>query len=81
MARSRLTRKGQVTIPAEVREHLALKSGDAVEFVVLENGTVMVKPAYLDVMDLEGFLARKGKKRLSIAQMSQIIRSKAGQTP
>jgi len=34
-----LTRKGQVTVPAEVRRALGLQEGDKVEFT-LENGTV-----------------------------------------
>jgi AbrB family looped-hinge helix DNA binding protein len=31
---------GQVTIPAEIRERLGLKPGDAVEFAVNDNGEV-----------------------------------------
>jgi AbrB family looped-hinge helix DNA binding protein len=41
---SQLTRKGQVTIPAEVRRHLGLKQGDRVAFVQ-EGDTVTVWPA------------------------------------
>lgn len=41
---SRLTRKGQVTIPAEVRRKLGLKQGDKVAFVQ-EGDTVTVVPA------------------------------------
>lgn len=41
---SRMTSKGQVTIPAELRKALGLKSGDRVEFVQ-ENGSVRVRRA------------------------------------
>lgn len=32
MSRSRITSKGQITIPKEVRERLGLEAGDALEF-------------------------------------------------
>ncbi len=78
MGASKLTSKGQVTIPAEVRSHLSLQPGDTVEFVVLENGAVMVRPAYIDVMDLAGCLAEPKGKRLSVSEMHEIIKERAG---
>jgi len=41
MASSRLTSKGQTTIPREIRERLRLKPGDAVAYVE-ENGRVIL---------------------------------------
>ena len=38
-----ITRKGQVTIPAEIRRSLGLKQGDRVEFIH-ENGKVRLEP-------------------------------------
>ncbi|MBM3943529.1 MAG: AbrB/MazE/SpoVT family DNA-binding domain-containing protein [SAR202 cluster bacterium] len=38
MAKTRVTSKGQVTIPKEVRERLGLRPGDEVEFIE-EDGT------------------------------------------
>ncbi len=40
---SNLTSKGQVTIPKEVRDHLGLQPGDAVEFRIVD-GHVIVEP-------------------------------------
>lgn len=40
----RITSKGQVTIPIEVREQLGLRAGDEVEFVV-EGGEARVRRA------------------------------------
>ena len=37
----RLTKKGQVTIPKEIRDTLGLKRGDVVEFI-LQNGTCII---------------------------------------
>jgi antitoxin PrlF len=41
---SRMTSKGQVTIPAELRKELGLNAGDQVEFV-MDNGSVCVRRA------------------------------------
>ena len=41
---SKVTRKGQVTIPAEVRRAMDIEIGDRVSFVV-EDGTVRIEPA------------------------------------
>jgi AbrB family looped-hinge helix DNA binding protein len=37
----RVTSKGQITIPANVRKHLGLRTGDRVEFRCEKNGTVL----------------------------------------
>lgn len=42
---TRMTSKGQVTIPKEVREYLGLKPGSAVSFEVGADGDVIVRPA------------------------------------
>jgi antitoxin PrlF len=38
MATSRMTAKGQITIPKALRERLGLRPGDEVEFIELEGG-------------------------------------------
>jgi AbrB family looped-hinge helix DNA binding protein len=40
-----VTRKGQVTIPAEIRQHLGIKPKDKVQFEVIDDGSVRVVPA------------------------------------
>ncbi len=42
MNRTRITTKGQVTVPKAVRERLGLRPGDELEFVE-ENGTYRVR--------------------------------------
>ena len=46
-ATSKMTRKGQVTVPIEVREALGLKEGDRVEFELVEKGKphAVIQPA------------------------------------
>ena len=40
----RMTSKGQVTIPKNIREALGVKPGDQVEFELLSDQQVIVKP-------------------------------------
>ncbi|MXX40171.1 MAG: AbrB/MazE/SpoVT family DNA-binding domain-containing protein, partial [Gemmatimonadetes bacterium] len=42
---SRITSKGQVTIPKNIRQVLGVKPGDRVEFELLPDRRVVVKPA------------------------------------
>lgn len=42
-ARARLRPKGQLTLPEAIRRALHVGEGDEVEFVIHEDGTVMVK--------------------------------------
>jgi antitoxin PrlF len=41
----KLTRKGQVTIPKHLRDHLGLKPGCEIELVPIAGGDVLLKPA------------------------------------
>ena len=52
MPSTTLTSKGQVTIPKAVRDELGLRVGDRVAFRVLEDGTVVVEPETIDLLDL-----------------------------
>lgn len=51
-----LTRKGQVTIPKEVRERLGLKPFDKIEIVVDEEGSARLRKAYPSLRELMGSL-------------------------
>ena len=42
MAKTRITTKGQVTVPKEVRERLGLRPGDELEFIE-ENGVYRLR--------------------------------------
>lgn len=54
-ARAKITSKGQITLPKEVRERHNLKPGDVVEFVE-RNGETVVKARNLRAIDLIGIL-------------------------
>lgn len=53
---SSVTRKGQVTIPAEVRRHLGLGVPDKVAFVLAEAGRIELRPATLTLGALRGIV-------------------------
>ena len=45
MSTSKVTSKGQATIPADVRARLGIKPGDSVEFTVNDAGEMVVRRA------------------------------------
>jgi antitoxin PrlF len=40
---SKITSKGQVTIPKAMRDHLGVKEGDEVEFIYDQDGSVQIR--------------------------------------
>ena len=76
MTTATMTSKGQVTIPAEVRQRMGLGTGDRIEFVELDTGGFEIKPAIDDVRSLKGLL-RKPVKPVSLADMNVAIRQRA----
>ena len=76
MAESRVTSKGQTTIPIEIRRKLKLKAGDRIDFHVQPDGTVVLIPLNVDIRELKGMLG-KPPRRLSIEQMDEAIREAA----
>lgn len=69
---STITSKGQVTIPAEVRKYLGIKTNDKIAFVIDSEGTVRIRvPRYPNIASLRG-AAGSLKKPLSWQQMQEI---------
>jgi antitoxin PrlF len=77
MPSATVTSKGQITLPKAIRDLLRLDAGDRVDFVVQDDGTVVLRPATVDVRELKGLLHRKGIKPLSIEAMNAVIRRRA----
>jgi antitoxin PrlF len=73
---STLTRKGQTTIPGEIRRHLKLKPGDRIEFFVEKDGKVRLIALNVDIASLEGLLA-PAPRRASLENMDRAIRKGA----
>lgn len=76
MATALITSKGQTTIPKEIRDYLHVQPGDRVDFIVKEDGTVVLEPATLDINDLEGALHRPGMKAVSDEEMKAAVRKR-----
>ena len=55
---STLTRKGQTTIPKEIRDFLSLKPNDRL-FYLVEDGKVILKPIKGDILELRGSVSPK----------------------
>ena len=66
-----LTSKGQTTIPKEIRDGLGIKPGDRLSFTLMPDGTVIMRVKRKSVMELAGVLHKKGRKSVSIDQLSR----------
>lgn len=73
MPTATVTSKGQITLPKTVREKLGVDTGDQVDFVVNEQGDVVVRPLSGDVTRLRGMLARPGRRAISVEAMNAAI--------
>ncbi len=72
MSTATLSSKGQITIPADVRQSLNVEAGDRVEFVEIEPGRFEIVPATRSVRDLKGMFG-KPDRRVSIEEMNEAI--------
>jgi antitoxin PrlF len=62
MAAATLTSKGQITIPAAVREALGVATGDRVEFVEVSSGRYELIAATRPVTALKGMFAKRRRR-------------------
>ena len=72
MPAATLTSKGQITVPAPVREALGVQSGDRIEFVEVAPGRYEVIAATRSVAALKGMFG-KARRVVSIEEMNTII--------
>ena len=77
MSTSTLTSKGQTTIPKDVRKRLNLQPGDRLEFVIDEDGRVLMLPASVDAAELGGMLKAPARP-VSVEAMNRAIRKRGG---
>jgi antitoxin PrlF len=72
-----ITSKGQVTIPKAIRDHLRVKPGDRVKFLVHPDGTVVLLPK-IPVTALRGILRWRGSPA-SLEEMEAAIAAGAAE--
>jgi len=70
---SKITSKGQITVPKVVRETLAVQPGDRISFVIREDGTVTVEAESVALESLRGAV-KPGGTRVTVEQMNDAIR-------
>ena len=76
MAIGTLTSKGQVTIPKSVRDTLHLQTGDKLEFIIGQNGEVLMRPVTKKVDDVFGKLYKPGRRAASVKEMDLAIKKR-----
>lgn len=72
-AHSTITAKGQTTVPKEIRDRLKLKPGDRIEYVVTDDGQVMMKARNKRMADFAGILGKPPGGPLTIEEMDDAI--------
>ena len=75
MTTSTISSKGQITIPKKIRQHLNLKRGSRIRFVLGKDGNVELTPASSPLSDLKGCLPRPTKP-VSLKEMDEVIRKR-----
>ena len=74
---SKLTAKGQVTIPKKVREFLNIDVSDRIEFTLLEDGKVLMTSQQKPAQALFGMLSHhKPERPVSVEEMEAAIKDR-----
>jgi AbrB family looped-hinge helix DNA binding protein len=73
---SKITRKGQMTLPKEAREHLKVKPGDKVKIFIQPDGHVVLLPVR-PITALKGIVKSKRRRPPTIEEMDEAVRDEA----
>jgi AbrB family looped-hinge helix DNA binding protein len=76
MTSSRITSKGQITVPKAIRDTLGVEPGDRIAFRVQEDGRVVVEPETVDLRSLRGALKPR-RRGVSVEEMGAAVRNQA----
>ncbi|MES2825491.1 MAG: AbrB/MazE/SpoVT family DNA-binding domain-containing protein [Pseudomonadota bacterium] len=74
MATATLTSKGQITIPAVVRDSLHISAGDRLEFIQTGEGRFEIIAASKDVSNLKGMI--QTTKKVTIEDMNAAVKQR-----
>lgn len=79
MPSAKITSKGQITIPREVRDRLGLRKGDRVVFEIRPRNLVVIRPIKEDPFaNLRGSLRHLARKRpVTVQEMNRAIKARA----
>jgi AbrB family looped-hinge helix DNA binding protein len=73
---AKLTSKGQVTIPKEIRDTLGLRAGNRLDFVLEEDGVLRLIPLKGSIKELKGILPSP-ERPVTLEEMEEAIRKRA----
>ena len=73
MPSAKMTSKGQVTIPKEVRDRLGVHPGDRIAFELRPDGTARILPMSKTAADVSGILKRGKRRPLSVVEMDEAV--------
>lgn len=76
MPTSKITSRGQTTIPKPIREALGLEPGDRVEFTARGDHVVLTRSG-ADLTELDGMLADESREPVSLQAMDAAVREGA----
>jgi antitoxin PrlF len=77
MPSAKLTSKGQITIPKEVRKALRLRTGDRLAFRLHDDGSVLVEAEKVSLKSLRGSV-RTRITGVTVEKMNEVIRRAGG---
>ena len=80
MARTRVSSKGQIVIPKEIRERHRLREGSELDIVDRQDEIVLRKVSPFPatrIEDVAGCLYRKGQRPLTIKEMDEAVKGEA----
>jgi AbrB family looped-hinge helix DNA binding protein len=80
MALAKLTTKGQVTIPREIRELLNLHTGDKIEIIATGKGEAIIRPVSKKVDEIFCKLHKPGRKAVTVEAIDDAIRKRMKDT-
>ncbi len=76
MAASRMSSKGQLTVPASVRNEMGASEGTRIEFTPLGDGRFEIAATNLPIQELKGLVKRPATP-VSVEDMNQAIAKEA----
>lgn len=71
MQESKVTARGQTTLPRDVRAALGLEAGDSVRYIIKNGRVQMLKAKH--VRELSGMLRRPSQQTVSLEEMDEAI--------
>lgn len=72
MPTAKVTSKGQITLPKEIRTALGIDLGDRVQFFVRADGVVELRPRARDLLSLAGMLEPR-RRGVSVEDMDTAV--------